>query len=224
MRTNYFLMIAIGLVALLSLGILFRDNLRTTVETSPHAVSINIAPKPFTLEDVEINFGQTIAFKARTSAPKDALYQVSVYRKLISKENVGASMLPHVGIVNYDPQVELSSRADGEQLAESFGKIIDGSLNFQVEPYHPFIQAFGTTLDSNTYSFSSFDQVLFELKILNCPACKQEYSEDLSGADWVSFEETRSFPVKIYDTLPSQTELEEICQTIGRSLSGTSCI
>ncbi len=177
--------------------------------------ALTMSDKPYDLVEVAVENGSLIVFDGQTSAPEDTLFQAEVRRELVDRQHqVGlkTSMLPQMGDVFYEHSVKLESPDEIENPSPMhyFGRVKNGRLKFKVKPFHPYVQAFGATLDSEIFAFDKFNLAIFKVKILFCKGCKPTRMEELSGVSWVDFKEVRSIPVHIYATSPTKEDIEQI--------------
>ncbi len=205
---------AIGIGILVIFGM---QRWRMDVSSSP---TLTMSNKPFGLVDIAVQSGSSITFDGKTTAPDNTLFQVVARRELVAKQQnaVKTSMLPHVGDVFYEHSVKLESshEPDSPNPLHFFGRVKDGRIKFKVQPFHPYIQAFGQTLDSDTYAFDKFNVVIFYIKISGCGGCKPKRLEELTDVSWIDFKEMHSVPVQIYTTSPTKEEMEQIESEVGQ--------
>ncbi len=171
--------------------------------------------KPFKLKSkIEVN-GSLINVIGSTTAADNSIFQASATRELISKNRdlIKTSMLPHVGEIIYENPMDFTQdndRSETEPL-NSYGLVKSGFVKFKVAMHHPYIQAFGQTLDSMQYRFDKFHVVTFKIKILNCTInCPPDRPDDSISANWVDFSEEFSVPIKVYPSRPSDVEIDQI--------------
>lgn len=169
---------------------------------------------PFSFESTIVVNDSVIEFEAKTSAPNDSVFKVFATRELVSRapDRIKMSILPHVGDIVFSSPISLSfveSQMSSHQSG-MFGLVKDGVLKFTIKMFHPYIQAFGQSLDSVDYSFEKFSSVMFKVSILRSREFPPKSHQDMEHADWVDFKVSKLIPIPVYSLSPSAAEIAEI--------------